>query len=229
MTFLLERRSYNLNMKSEILRRAYELLYEHFGPQGWWPAETPFEVCVGAILTQGTSWKNVESTIKNLKARDLLNPFALAKISNEELARLLKPCGYYNVKAKRLKNFLKFLIDNYHGDLEALKKEELTEIRKKLLSISGLGKETVDSILLYALDYPIFVVDAYTYRIMSRHHLLPEETTYEEMQELFMANLPEDIELFKEYHALLVACGKNYCKLKNPQCSKCPLKEIENV
>jgi endonuclease-3 related protein len=210
-------------MSSKLLLEMYERLFEHFGPQGWWPAETPFEVCVGAILTQGTTWKNVEKAIQNLKAKGLLSPRALYQLDQKTLAELIRPCGYYNVKAKRLKNFISFLVEKYEGEIERLRGKDLKKVRDELLGVSGLGKETVDSILLYALDYPIFVVDAYTYRILHRHSLAPEEITYDELQEFFMNNLPSDLNLFKEFHALLVACGKTYCKAKSPSCNGCPL------
>uniref|UniRef100_A0A832LUJ3 Endonuclease III domain-containing protein n=1 Tax=Caldimicrobium thiodismutans TaxID=1653476 RepID=A0A832LUJ3_9BACT len=214
-------------MKAKVLREIYHRLYTHFGPQGWWPAETPFEVCIGAILTQNTNWQNVERAISKLKERDLLNPQKLYEISERELAELIRPSGYYNVKAKRLKNFISFLVEKYGGDLEVMKRTDLHTLREKLLKIKGLGPETVDSILLYALEKPVFVIDAYTYRILFRHSLIPEEVTYEELQELFHSALEEDVELFKEYHALLVACGKTYCKKSNPLCEPCPLAELK--
>ncbi len=210
-------------MKNRIFLEIFDRLYKFFGPQGWWPAETPFEVCVGAILTQNASWKNVERAIKNLKEINLLTPEALYNLSEKELSELIKPSGFYNLKAKRLKNFIHFLFENYGGSLEKMKEEEPETLRKKLLEIKGLGPETVDSILLYALDKPFFVVDAYTYRILSRHGLCPEETSYEELQSLFHENLDKDTDLFKEYHALLVACGKNFCKKREPLCKDCPL------
>jgi endonuclease-3 related protein len=210
----------------QILYEIYESLFAHFGPQNWWPADTPFEICVGAILTQNASWKNVKIAIDNLKKKDLLDPFKLYEIPLETLSQIIKPCGFYNTKAKRLKNFVKFLIENYQGDLNILFSKGLEKAREELLNIKGLGKETVDSILLYAGNLPIFVVDAYTYRILHRHSLVPEEATYEEMQALFMENLPQDPQLFNEFHALLVACGKNFCKKKEPLCKTCPLKTI---
>jgi endonuclease-3 related protein len=210
----------------QILYEIYESLFAHFGPQNWWPADTPFEICVGAILTQNASWKNVKIAIDNLKKKDLLDPFKLYEIPLESLSQIIKPSGFYNTKAKRLKNFVKFLIENYQGDLNILFSKGLEKAREELLNIKGLGKETVDSILLYAGNLPIFVVDAYTYRILHRHSLVPEEATYEEMQALFMENLPQNPQLFNEFHALLVACGKNFCKKKEPLCETCPLKTI---
>jgi len=211
---------------SQILYEIYERLFAHFGPQNWWPADTPFEICVGAILTQNASWKNVKIAINNLKKKKLLDPFKLYEIPLETLSQIIKPSGFYNIKAKRLKNFVKFLIENYQGDLNILFSKGLEKAREELFSIKGLGKETVDSILLYAGNFPIFVVDAYTYRILHRHSLVPEEATYEEIQALFMENLPQDHQLFNEFHALLVACGKNLCKKKEPLCETCPLKTI---
>ncbi len=213
-------------MRPEGLLEIFDRLFQHFGPQGWWPAESAFEVCVGAILTQNTNWNNVERAIQNLKAKGLMTPEALYQCPDADLAELIKPSGYYNIKAKRLKNFLSFLLENYQGDLEKMQKEDPEVLRRKLLEIKGLGPETVDSILLYALERPFFVVDAYTYRILSRHGLCPEETDYHELQELFHANLERDVELFKEYHALLVACGKLFCKKKEPLCKTCPLSDL---
>ena len=216
-----------LNMQtSKVLKEIYKRLYDFFGPQNWWPAETPFEVCVGAILTQNASWKNVEKAINNLKQKNLLDPFKLYSIPTDELAKLIRSCGFYNLKAKRLKNFLKVLVEEFDGKLENIFALGLEKAREKLLQIKGLGKETVDSILLYAGNLPIFVVDAYTYRILFRHGLIPEEVTYDEIQELFMSNLEPDPKLFNEYHALLVKCGKTYCKNKNPLCKTCPLNSI---
>ena len=215
-----------MSSKSELLFEIYQRLFDRFGPQGWWPAETPFEVCVGAILTQGTNWKNVEKALNNLKEKGLLSAKALYKVDLHTLAELIRPCGYFNVKAKRLKNFIHYLVEKHDGDVERLRDKDLMEVRQELLNIPGLGKETVDSILLYALDYPIFVVDAYTYRILHRHSLAAEETTYDELQEIFMSNLPQDLNLFKEFHALIVACGKTYCKPKAPSCKECPLENL---
>jgi len=211
---------------SQILWEIYEKLYAFFGSQNWWPADTPFEVCVGAILTQNASWKNVKKAIENLKKENLLDPFKLYETPIEVIAQLIKPSGFYNLKAKRLKNFVKFLVEKYEGNLDFLFSNGLHKAREELLSVKGLGKETVDSMLLYAGNLPIFVVDAYTYRILSRHSLIPEEVTYEEIQSLFMENLPPDPKLFNEFHALLVACGKNFCKKKAPLCASCPLNLI---
>jgi endonuclease-3 related protein len=215
-----------VNRSGEQLLEIYERLFKHFGPQHWWPADTPFEVCVGAILTQNTSWQNVERAIKNLKEKNLLDPFKIYEISQQELAEIIRPCGFFNIKAKRLKNFIAFLVEKFEGKLENLFSLGLEKAREELLSVKGLGKETVDSMLLYAGEFPIFVVDAYTHRILNRHSLVEEEIGYDELQELFMASLPRDVQLFNEYHALFVACGKTYCRKKNPRCEDCPLKDL---
>ncbi len=211
------------NLRSKILKEIYEKLLNYFGPQNWWSAKDPFEICVGAILTQNTNWGNVEKALNNLKKFSLLDPLKLYYLEVDKLSQIIKPCGFHNLKAKRLKAFVKFLIEEYQGELEKMFLEKQELLRNKLLGIKGLGKETVDSILLYAGNLPFFVVDAYTYRILSRHHLISEEITYDELQNLFMENLPEDVKLYQEYHALLVICGKVFCKNKNPNCNNCPL------
>ncbi|QJA06342.1 endonuclease III domain-containing protein [Thermosulfurimonas marina] len=210
---------------STVLREIYERLYQHFGPQGWWPAESPFEVCVGAILTQNTNWRNVERALKNLKERGLLEPHRLAKLSETELANLIRPAGYFRVKARRLKAFLGWLLERCEGDLSALAEIDTETLRREFLEIPGIGPETADSILLYALERPVFVVDAYTKRILVRHGLVTEEADYSEIQGVFMENLPPEVPLYNEYHALFVACGKHYCLPRRPRCPSCPLRE----
>ncbi|MCD6320518.1 MAG: endonuclease III domain-containing protein [Candidatus Desulfofervidaceae bacterium] len=207
------------------LMEIYETLFQHFGPQHWWPGETPFEIVVGAILTQNTAWKNVEKAINNLKKANLLTPQALYALPYTYLTQLIRPAGFFNVKAKRLKHFLHFLFEEYKGDLEKMFADDTDSLRKKLLEVPGIGPETADSILLYAGNKPSFVVDAYTRRILFRHNLIPEEADYEEVRNFFMDHLPEDVQLFNEYHALLIALGKNYCRPK-PLCENCPLKGI---
>lgn len=208
------------------LMEIFHILYNTFGPQHWWPGETPFEIIVGAILTQNTNWKNVEKAINNLKKANVLTPKALFELPYSYLKELIRPAGFFNIKAKRLKNFLKFLFEEYEGSLEKMFKEDVEKIRQKLLKIPGIGPETADSILLYAGKKPTFVVDSYTKRILSRHNLIPEEYDYEEIRAFFINHLPEDEALFNEYHALFVALGKNYCRPK-PICKKCPLKNFE--
>lgn len=206
------------------LNLIYQRLYSYFGQQHWWPAKTSFEVAVGAILTQNTNWFNVEKAIENLKKHKLLNPSKLYRLSLKRLALLIKPAGYYNIKAKRLKHFLNFLFNSYQGSLKKMSGENLQELRQRLLSVNGIGQETADSILLYALNKPIFVIDAYTKRILTRHRLIKKDATYNEIQDLFMKYLLSDVKLFNEYHALLVKLGKEFCLKKKPKCEICPLK-----
>lgn len=208
--------------RRERLLEIYNSFYERFGPQHWWPGETPFEVIVGAILTQNTSWKNVDKAIGSLKAAGLFTPGGLHDLPVDTLARLIKSSGYFNIKARRLKNFLSFLFKEYGGEINALLKKEGQILREKLLSVNGIGPETVDSILLYAAGYPIFVVDAYTKRIFSRHGFISPDAGYQQVQTLFMENLPRDPVLYNEYHALIVRVGKELCK-KRPLCRHCPI------
>ena len=199
-------------------------LLNHFGPQHWWPGETELEVIVGAVLTQNTNWKNVEKAILNLKEKGLLSLHRLNVLSVLELAQLIRPAGYFNIKAKRLKNLIDLLRERYHLDLSRLLDEETDTLRQKLLSVNGIGPETADSILLYAAHRPVFVVDAYTHRILRRHGMTDEQTDYHELQSLFMDHLPDDPALFNEFHALIVKTGKEYCRRK-PLCHLCPLQE----
>jgi endonuclease-3 related protein len=208
--------------KSERIKGFYDALYKRFGPQGWWPADTELECILGAILTQNTAWKNVEKALENLRREGLISVEKLALISTPALAELIRPSGYFNQKAIKIKNLIKFLMENYGGDLQKMIEEDTANLREKLLGVRGIGPETADSILLYAAKKPTFVVDAYTYRVLSRHGLIPEESTYGEMQEVFMDSLPKDAQLFNEYHALIVRLGKEWCK-KNPICEGCPL------
>jgi endonuclease-3 related protein len=197
-------------------------MYERFGPQKWWPADTPFEVIVGAILTQNTNWKNVQKAILGLKKDDLMYPEKLSLLGMEDLATRIRPAGYFRVKAERLLAFIDFFRGSYGFDIDRLRGESTSTLREKLLEVKGIGQETADSILLYALEKPIFVVDAYTRRVLSRHNLIGEKAKYQQIQHLFMSNLPEDVSLFNEYHALLVRVGKEHCR-KQSQCDKCPL------
>ncbi|NOZ56893.1 MAG: endonuclease III domain-containing protein [Calditrichaeota bacterium] len=212
----------SVHSRKELLERVYETLFEQIGPRHWWPGETPFEVMVGAILTQNTAWANVEKAIRNLKAAGLLDPLGLYRAEQSRVAELIRPSGYYNQKAAKLKRFVKFFVEEYGADLEKMKAEPLDVLRRKLLQINGIGPETADSILLYALDKPVFVVDAYTRRIFSRHGWVEPTIGYEELREFFESALPKDVKLFNEYHALLVYVGHHFCKRK-PQCEACPL------
>jgi len=204
------------------LPEIYSKLYKSFGPQHWWPGETPFEVSVGAILTQNTNWTNVEKAIKNLKENNVLTAGKLHKLGTNKLASLIRPSGYFNVKAERLKSFLSYICNHYKGSLAVMKKGDTQILRKELLSVNGIGPETADSILLYALDKPVFVIDAYTRRVLRRHGLASDDMTYHELQALFHEALPVDIRLYNEYHALLVKLGKEFCRPK-PRCEGCPL------
>ncbi|OGW25879.1 MAG: endonuclease [Nitrospirae bacterium GWC2_42_7] len=208
------------------LQKIYTLLFDAFGPQRWWPGETPFEVAVGAILTQNTNWGNVEKAIINLKQAGKLDPEALHKISHEKLALLIKPAGYFNIKSKRLKNFISFFMKEYDGNILNMKKEKAEKIREKLLSVNGIGPETADSIILYALDKPVFVIDAYTKRVLSRHNIKKLDASYDEYQELFHSMPKKDVQLFNEYHALLVRLAKENCRTK-PVCADCPLERMK--
>jgi len=206
----------------DTLTEIYARLFKAFGPQKWWPAQTRFEVIVGAILTQNTNWSNVERALVNLRNKNLLTSQAFQKISQRKLASLIKPAGYFNVKAKRLKNFNSFLFQEYDGHLYNMGKEECSILRRKLLAVNGIGPETADSILLYAFDKPIFVVDAYTKRILTRHNIIGLNEDYHAIQEKFMTVLKCDTKMFNEYHALIVRLGKDYCKPK-PLCERCVL------
>jgi endonuclease-3 related protein len=202
----------------------YHRLLSFFGEQGWWPAETPFEVMVGAILTQNTAWRNVEHAIARLKEAGVLTPEGLHRIPERRLARLIRPAGYYNVKAKRLKALIAFLTREYGGDLQRMFRERLAPLRERILMVKGVGPETADSILLYAGEKPIFVIDAYTKRILSRHGMILDGASYSAIQDLFMESLPANVAQYKEYHALFVRLAKTFCKTK-PQCAGCPMEE----
>lgn len=207
------------------LHEIYQRLCRAFGPQCWWPGESPFEIAVGAILTQNTNWGNVEKAIENLKREKVLSAKSIHEIRVDKLASLIKPAGYFNVKAKRLKAFIGFLMNEHHGSMKRMKNEKMQTLRAKLLKVNGVGHETADSILLYALEKPVFVIDAYTKRVLSRHGIMEHEKPYEEFQELFHSSLKRDVKLFNEYHALFVRLGKTYCR-KKPRCEECPLEGI---
>ncbi|HHO48632.1 MAG TPA: endonuclease III domain-containing protein [Desulfobacteraceae bacterium] len=210
----------------EKLLAIYQRLYDHFGPQQWWPGETPFEVMIGAVLTQNTNWSNVEKAIDNLKRAGVLSHEKMASLPAGLLAEYIRPAGYYNIKAARLANLFVLIRERYEGSVEQMLEAETEELRQTLLSVRGIGPETADSILLYAARRPVFVVDAYTYRILSRHDLIGEDVTYDELQRFFMDNIPPDTALYNEFHALLVCAAKDYCKKTNPRCSVCPLEGV---
>ena len=212
------------SVKKHILE-IYDRLFRAYGPQHWWPARTRTEVVVGAILTQNTAWSNVERAIDNLRRARVLTWSALRDLPGSELAKLIRPSGTYNVKAKRLGSFVRYLWENHNGSLRSLLNGELETARRRLLSIHGIGPETADAILLYAGNRPSFVVDGYTRRVLRRHHLCAEKADYETVRGLFHAALPADPQLFNEYHALLVAVGKKHCR-KSARCEGCPLEEM---
>ena len=215
-------------MEKEITSQLLDIychLLARYGPQHWWPAESPFEVIIGAILTQSAAWQNVEKALTNLKVNGRLSPSALRQIPTEELAQLVYPSGYYNAKARKIKSFVYWLGEHYRDNLDELFALDIPLLRQELLSIHGIGEETADSIILYAARKPIFVIDAYTRRILHRLGLIGETKSYSVIHKLFMENLPKDETLFNEYHALFVRHGKEVCK-RFPLCQRCCLKPL---
>lgn len=208
------------------LETIYGRLYSHFGPQDWWPGESRWEVMVGAILTQNTSWRNVEMALANLKRDGRLGPASMRRTRQATLARLVRPSGYYHLKAKKLNALVEFLYERYGGNPARLAGADTAALRAELLQVYGIGPETADSILLYAAGHPVFVIDAYTRRICARLGLAGEDASYEELQRLFMDHLPGRASLFNEYHALLVALGKTICTKRAPRCEECPLADL---
>jgi len=211
-----------------VLLDIYHELSHAFGPQHWWPGDTTLDVAVGAILTQNTNWWNVEKAIKNLKKRDALSVKVIHTMPVEELAELIRPAGYFNIKTQRLKSFMNFLMKDYRGSIKRMKTGGVHQLREQLLSVNGIGPETADSILLYALEKPMFVIAAYTKRVLSRHRLLDDSRTYNEFQDLFHSTLENEVHLFNEYHALFVQVGKTYCRKTKPLCDICPLRTFKN-
>lgn len=209
----------------EALLEIYRRLMARYGSQQWWPGETPFEVMVGAVLTQQAAWVNVELAIANLKAAGALSPEALRRLPAPELSSLVRPAIYHNAKTKKLKALVNWLGDFYSNDLDRLFSQQTQTLRRELLGVYGIGEETADSIILYAAGKPVFVVDAYTRRIMVRLGLVPEGISYRACQSLFMANLSADTQMFNEYHALLVQLGKTVCR-PQPLHGECCLAEI---
>ena len=210
------------------LTEFYEALLARYGHQHWWPGETDFEVMVGAILTQNTNWKNVEKAIANLKTADLLIPPALDALTEKQLAEYIRPAGYFNIKSRRLKNLIRWLMEEFEGSLDPLRDYSIPRLREELLAINGIGRETADSIILYALHKPTFVVDTYTYRVLARHGCIDAESDYEQIKEFFESHLSEDVELFNEFHALIVQVGKNHCRPR-AQCANCPLETFAHT
>lgn len=212
-------------MTDSIAKTIFQKLFDYYGPQNWWPADSPFEVIIGAILTQNTNWTNVEKAILNLKQADALSVQKLEQMDAPGLAKLIRPSGYFNIKAKRLKNVIHFLLTKYDGDLNRMFEREMGALRSELLSLNGVGPETADSILLYAGNYPTFVIDAYTKRIFTRLGLFDETMRYEQMRDYFHRRLQQDVTVFNEYHALIVSHAKAFCN-KKPACQGCPLSDI---
>lgn len=211
--------------QGEFIREVYEVLYRTWGPLGWWPGRDEEDIIIGAVLTQNTSWRNVRRAMDNLEARGLCRLRAIAKARHDRLAVPLHPVGYFNLKAKRLKSAAKWFVEKWDCDWARLRAEPTATLREALLEVHGVGPETADSILLYALDHPIFVVDAYTKRILSRHGIADAKASYDEIQRIFEKHLPRERQLFNEYHALLVKLGNNLCKGRKPLCDECPLGE----
>ncbi len=205
------------------LLRLHVALLARFGPQGWWPARSPFEVAVGAILTQHTAWTGVERAVANLRAARALTAAGLAALSAPRLQRLVRPAGTYRLKARRLRHFAAWLLASHGGRMAALEGAPLAGLRRELLALPGIGPETADSILLYGAGRPVFVADAYSRRVLARHRLVPPEAGYEDLRRFLEAHLPGDPRLFNELHALLVAVGKSHCRAR-PRCDGCPLR-----
>jgi len=206
----------------ERLLEIYQRLLAAYGPQRWWPGETPFEVIVGAILTQSAAWTNVEKAIANLKAADALSPEGLARLTEGELARMVYPAGYFNAKARKLKAFVGMLNDSFGGNLPRMLAAPVGELRPLLLATHGIGPETADAIILYAAGRPVFMIDAYTRRLFERLDIVPDGDGYDAWQALFEANLEPDAALLNEYHALIVRHGKERCR-RVPICEGCSL------
>jgi len=210
----------------QLLADIYQHLRTTFGKRNWWPAETREEIIIGAILAQNVSWENVKKAVRNLKDNELLTLEALHTANDGDIALLIRSTRFYNQKAKKLKNFTKFLFSEYEGSLNALFSQNLKGLRKELLNINGLGEETVDSILLYAGSKVVFVVDAYTRRIFSRLGITENDWSYGKYQQFFMNNLEPSVEVYNDYHAQIVYLGHHFCKANDPECNKCPIKSL---
>ena len=203
----------------------YERLLARYGAQGWWPADSPFEVMVGAVLTQATAWTNVEMAIANLRDADALSPRAVREMDAADLEALIKPSGFFRVKARRLKALCEFIGARFADDISAMAREPAESLRREILAVEGVGEETADDILLYALGFPIFVVDAYTRRLFHRLGASEERAPYADLQRMFLAALPRDAALFNEYHALIVRHAIARCRKRAPLCEGCPLSD----
>jgi len=210
---------------SSTARKVFQNLLDKLGPQGWWPGESPLEVMVGAVLVQNTAWKNARRAIENLREEDLLYPDRLLEIPSDELAELIRPAGYFRLKTKRLRSLMEFFVREYDGSIEAMRAADMQSLREQLLGVHGVGPETADSILLYALEKPAMVVDTYTHRIFARHGWVGYELDYYQLQDHLASELPIDLRAYNELHALLVNVGHHHCR-KQPRCESCPLQEM---
>ena len=210
-------------LTSARLQKIFQHLLNVIGPRHWWPGDGALEIIIGAILTQNTAWKNVEKAISELKKRNLLSISALDAVELAELASVIRSSGYYNQKAKKIKHFIRYLIENYGGSLQEMEKVSVETLRQELLQINGIGAETADSILLYALNKPTFVIDAYTHRIFQRHQWTKGRVNYEELRQFFLQHLPQDLYVYNEFHALIDYVGHHFCR-REPNCEICPLK-----
>lgn len=215
----------NTNLSNTAFLKIYKKLYKTFGPQHWWPGDTPFEIIVGAILTQNTNWQNASRAITNIRAAGLLEPKKLLE-SRRRIAGLIKTSGFYRTKAKYLTAFLEYYVNNYDGEARKMAKKETHAIRHELLAIPGIGPETADAILLYALGKKTFVVDNYARSIFSRHGMVDPDISYENLQHAIENNIPKSVSIYNEFHALLVRVGKEYCRKNEPLCSSCPLRKL---
>jgi endonuclease III related protein len=213
-----------MRSRNSVVMEIYDRLFAALGPSRWWPGDSSLEIMLGAVLTQNTAWVNVEKAIQQIKQVGGLSIKLLGEIDEELLASWIRPAGYYRLKARRLKNLMTHLLKEWDGDLVKMADQPVEDLRRQLLKINGIGPETADSILLYALGLPSFVVDAYTFRILNRHHLIEEDMSYADLRDYFMERLPNDPAFYNEYHALLVRLGKDYCKKQQPRCDLCPLK-----
>ena len=211
----------------EKLMQFYQALLDRYGPQHWWPGDGAFETMVGAVLTQNTNWNNVEKALANLKQADKLSPQAIDRLGPEELAKLIRPAGYFNIKARRLKNLVRWFLIQYHASIEALAQSSIDRLREELLAVKGIGPETADSIILYGLHKPTFLVDTCTARLLVRHGCIDPESNYQDVKDFCEGHLPPDVPLYNEFHALIVRVGKEHCKTR-ARCENCPLEQFEH-
>jgi endonuclease-3 related protein len=209
----------------ELARIVFDRLLSRFGPQNWWPGDSPFEVMVGAVLVQGTSWRNVEQAIENLRRADVLHPSGIRELKRSRLETLIHPAGYFRVKAGRLRNLVDYVFFRHEGSLDAMFRTDLDILRRELLGVHGIGPETADAILLYAGELPTFVVDTYTKRVLKRHGWIDPRASYDDVRGFFMSRIERDVSLYNEYHALLVRLGIQHCR-KTPDCAACPLVDL---